>query len=147
MIDVQQVNRLTSVPLILPGWAVCVKSLHSALYCPTVAPLSPQHHHRNGLQSRLHTKPDMPHLLFSHHTRCSPTPSSMIMQLSVSRSSFTVVICASDCTEQEWHTCMQLQGSAAACQSGDREPLVVPGAAARLASCKVQLNSAARILP
>ncbi|MED6261953.1 hypothetical protein ATANTOWER_012367 [Ataeniobius toweri] len=33
-----------------------------------------------------------------------------------------VVIRVSDCTEQEWHTCMQLQGSAA-CQSGDREHL------------------------
>lgn len=30
------------------------------------------------------------------------------------------------------------------CQSGDREPLGVPGAAARLASCKVQPHSAAR---
>lgn len=93
-----------------------------------------------------HTQPNMPHLLFSRHTHCSPTPSPMIMPLSLPHPSLTVVISVSDCTEQEWHTCMELQGSAAACQSGDREPLGVPGAAARLASCKVQPHSAARIL-
>lgn len=105
------------------------------------------HHNRNRLQSWLHTKPNTPHSLFSHHTRCSPTPSSMMMPISIHPTPFplTVVICASDCTDQEWHTCMLLKGSAAACQSGDREPLGVPGAAARTGV--LQLDSAARILP
>lgn len=73
-----------------------------------------------------HTQPNMPHLLFSRHTHCSPTPSPMIMPLSLPHPSLTVVISVSDCTEQERHTCMELQGSAAACQSGDREPLGSP---------------------
>lgn len=49
----------------------------------SILSLSPQHHHRSGLQSWLHTQPNMPHLLFSHHTHCSPTPSPIIMPLSI----------------------------------------------------------------
>lgn len=108
-----------------------MKSLHPTLSGPLAGPLFSLHHHRNRLQSWLHTKPDTSHLLFSHHTRCSPTPSSMMMPHSVRHPflylslslSHAVVICVSDCTEQEWHTCMQLQGSAQACQSRDRQPL------------------------
>lgn len=70
-------NKSTSVPLFIPGGGIrpmCEISIRS---------LSPQHHHRSRLQSWLHTQPNMPHLLFSRHTRCSPTPSPIIMPLSL----------------------------------------------------------------
>lgn len=81
-------------------------------------------------QASAHRKPNTSHLLFSRHTHCPPTPSWMAMLLCTTpppkltlHPPVAVVISVSDCTEQEWHTCMQLQGSAAACQSGDREQL------------------------
>lgn len=125
-----------------------MKSLHP--------PLSPQHHHRRGLQSWLHTKPDMPHLLFSHHTHCSPTPSPMIMPLFPSLAplplslALSLSLCLSVCliapSGSGTHACSCRAQQRPASQEIERAARV-PGAAARLASCKVQLDSAARILP